>query len=232
MKKNSLSLIIFALNEDKIIGQVLKEYCEFFKKFDFDLEVIFLDDGSDDQTFEKSLELRKNYAFLKCVKNEKNIGIGKTIKKGFDLATSEYVTYMPGDCAFDLSSLHSSLLKFKNFDFIICARANNKQRNFKRFFLSRLLTLILNFIFRQNLIDYNAFVIVKKRLINEIVLFQDQTISWTLILQLMWKKYNYCEIHVKIKIPEPGNQSTAINLKSFYINFLGLIKLLKIKWKI
>jgi glycosyltransferase involved in cell wall biosynthesis len=232
MKKNSLSLIIFALNEDEIIQQTLEEYCDFFNKFDFDLEVIFIDDGSDDQTFEKSLNLKKKFAFLKCIKNEKNIGIGKTIKKGFDLATSEYVIYMPGDCAFDLNSLYSSLLQFKNFDFIICGRANKEQRHFKRFFLSHLLTLILNFIFRQNLIDYNAFVIVKKKLINEIVLFQDQTISWTLILQLIWKKYNYCEKHVKMKIPEPGNQSTAINLKSFYINFLGLIKLLKIKWKI
>lgn len=231
MKKPSLSLIIFAFNEASIIEKSLNEYCTFFNKFDLDLEIIFIDDGSSDNTFKIAENLKAKYTFLKCFKNENNLGIGKTIKKGIEISKSDYLTYLPGDCAFNLNSLTEAMGCFFEFEFIICSRINKKERKFKRFFLSHLLTLILNIIFRKNLSDYNAFVIAKKKILREITIFEDQTINWTMVLQLLWKEFHHKEIPVKMKIPEPGNNSTAINLKSFFINFLGLIKVVKLKWK-
>lgn len=66
------------------------------------LEIIVIDDGSKDNTFEIVKELSKNDSRIRLYKNETNIKIVKTLNYALSLARGEYIARMDGD---DISEL-------------------------------------------------------------------------------------------------------------------------------
>lgn len=66
------------------------------------LEIIVVDDGSSDRTFEIVSTLSKNDSRIKLFKNDKNLKIVKTLNKAISHATGEFILRMDGD---DISSL-------------------------------------------------------------------------------------------------------------------------------
>lgn len=92
----TLAVIVFAFNEAKNIPTVLKELRQWLDANIPDSEVVFVDDGSTDDSFAVAAATLQGTRH-KIVRNKKNMGIGAAIKSGFRSSNARYFTFMPAD---------------------------------------------------------------------------------------------------------------------------------------
>ncbi|EYE87440.1 hypothetical protein Q428_13280 [Fervidicella metallireducens AeB] len=83
-----IDIIIPAYNEEKNIDALINE----IKMFG-NYRIIVVDDGSKDKTF----EMIKKYMDVICLKNNKNMGKGYSIKRALDYAKGDFVFLVDGD---------------------------------------------------------------------------------------------------------------------------------------
>ena len=92
-----VSIFVPSYNHEKFLDISLNSIIEQSYK---NIELIIIDDGSKDNSYEKIIELKekleKRFRKLKIIKQE-NQGICKTFNKGLSLATGKYFCIMPTD---------------------------------------------------------------------------------------------------------------------------------------
>lgn len=96
--KEGMSLIIPFLNEEQGIELFCKTIDEYIASLDFDVELVFVDDGSTD----KSVDIIKEYIFdnvkvIKILKLSKNFGSHAAIRAGLTKATYDICTWLGSD---------------------------------------------------------------------------------------------------------------------------------------
>lgn len=78
-------------------GKYINTCADSILKQDFkDLEIIFVNDGSTDNSLEKILKIQKNDARIKII-NKKNGGLSSARNAGLDIAKGEFVLFVDGD---------------------------------------------------------------------------------------------------------------------------------------
>lgn len=92
----SMTLVLFAFNESENVRPVIGELCAWLEAHEPDAEIVFVDDGSKDDTFEvaKSALAGKRATVLR---HDTNRGIGAALKTGVAAASAPWVTFMPAD---------------------------------------------------------------------------------------------------------------------------------------
>jgi len=116
-------VLIPVFNEAKTIKNSIEVLCNFFRKFESELEIYCIDDGSQDGSFEVMQEL--NFSNLKVFKMPKNLGYGGAVRYGLQLAGANGVqkavimdsdlTNPPAEAIEILDALH-------DFDFVKASR--------------------------------------------------------------------------------------------------------------
>jgi glycosyltransferase involved in cell wall biosynthesis len=103
-----IDLIIPCFNEAKRISIVADSLINLLKSQEIgvDLSLIFVDDGSTDDTAEL-IENRLNHQSLNAslIKLDKNRGVGCAFLRALDFSNSDLVCLYPGDGVFDINSL-------------------------------------------------------------------------------------------------------------------------------
>jgi glycosyltransferase involved in cell wall biosynthesis len=107
-----LSVIIPAYKQAKTIIEDLGYIEDVLKSIRYEYEMIVVNDGSPDNTFEKMKEFKENHAKnkskIKLVTYKKNYGKGYAVRCGMSKATGEYVAFI--DSGMDLNPNGLSLL--------------------------------------------------------------------------------------------------------------------------
>lgn len=91
-----LSIVIFAFDEETNIAPVLDELITYLRANEPDSEIIFVDDGSRDQTTEAARRALANFPAT-FLRHESNCGIGAALKSGVASAHGAWVTFLPAD---------------------------------------------------------------------------------------------------------------------------------------
>lgn len=170
MKKIFLSVVIPAYNEEENIkkGKLL-EVSNFLSKKNFSWEVLVVDDGSQDKTFELASEFGKKYKNFKVFK-EIHRGKGGTIIAGAKKAKGEIVLFTDMDQATPIREVEKFLPFFKKgYDIVIGSRAGRKGapliRKLMAYGFSFLRLLILRLPFKDTQCGFKAF---RKEVIDKI----------------------------------------------------------------
>jgi dolichyl-phosphate beta-glucosyltransferase len=127
MEVKYLSIIIPAYNEEERIVKTLEEITSFMSKTKISYELIVVDDGSKDKTYEVTQNFFSLYPDLnfKLLKNSENLGKGAAVRKGILNATGKLIYFTDAD----LSTPIEEIMKFKEFiekegyDIVIGSRA-------------------------------------------------------------------------------------------------------------
>lgn len=91
-----LSVIVPAMNEEENVGTVVECIGKVLK--DIDYEVIFIDDGSTDKTFEVLESIcKKNREKVKAISFSRNFGKDSAIYAGLEHARGEYIALIDAD---------------------------------------------------------------------------------------------------------------------------------------
>ena len=92
-----LSLVIPIFNEEKLIDELVNRTVSAVESFSSDYEVIFVDDGSTDNSLNSLLSWQKKNRSLKILSLSKNFGHQAAYTAGLEFTRGQYVAMMDGD---------------------------------------------------------------------------------------------------------------------------------------
>lgn len=121
MVKN-ISIIIPAKNEadnlPKIVPSIMKGYQKYI------LEMIIVDDCSDDETHDTVIKLKSSYPAVKLVSRNSSPGVGLAIREGIKYISkySDYVLLMDCDFLANIADIGKFIKKMDNFDGLVGSR--------------------------------------------------------------------------------------------------------------
>jgi len=114
MNKKILSVIVPLYNKEKLIRQCLDSFArDIFRET---LEVIVIDDGSQDSSYEIAMEYHVNYPDIFQVIRKENGGVGSVMNLGFNCAVGKYVKEVDADDWVDSLGLENLIRYLKQND--------------------------------------------------------------------------------------------------------------------
>lgn len=108
---NMLSFIIPVKNEEESVEILFKEIEDVVKAVKKDFELIFVDDGSTDSTFDVLKKLRSKNTRIKIIRHRGNWGKSIALQNGFDKAKGEIIFTLDGDLQDNPSDIPDFLKK-------------------------------------------------------------------------------------------------------------------------
>lgn len=108
-RPTTLSVVIPCYNEQNTLAACIERVQAIADK-NLSLEIIIVDDASEDQSHERALKLLDQYDNIQVLRHDKNQGKGAALRSGFALATGEFVAVQDADLEYDPQDLKRLLL--------------------------------------------------------------------------------------------------------------------------
>ena len=126
----SISLVIPALDEEAGLEATVHRCLRTLRQATSDWEVILLDDGSRDRTFELMRELQgSDPGRIRVARHEVRRGIAATFEELYRMATKEFVFLIPGDGEYPPEALLECVPLLTDHDIVLCRR---RRKNYTR----------------------------------------------------------------------------------------------------
>ncbi len=118
-----LSVVIPAYNEAERLPSTLKDIDRYFKKVDYDYEILVVSDGSTDNTGQKTRDLMGEVKNLRLIDRKENKGKGFTTRQGLLEAKGDYRLFTDADNSTSIDQIEKMWPEFeKGADVVIGSR--------------------------------------------------------------------------------------------------------------
>lgn len=166
-----ISVVVPVFNERENIPKCVKKVNDaMIKKFK-EFELIFVNDGSNDGSYEVLEKMRKEYKFVKVYHLTVNNGQSAALDAGFKKAKGELILMMDGDLQTDPEDVYKLLNFIPKYDFINGKR-KTREDGFKRKLASKIGNGFRNFITGDNIEDTGCpLKLFKRKVIKKIKMF-------------------------------------------------------------
>lgn len=92
-----ITIVVPLYNEAESLPELFHWIKQVMESHEFSFEVIFIDDGSSDDSWQQIKELKTHHTCIKAVKFRRNYGKSAALNKGFELASGKVVITMDAD---------------------------------------------------------------------------------------------------------------------------------------
>lgn len=144
---NKLSIVVPCYNEENVIETFYNKLMEITEKIsdNYDYEVIFVDDGSKDETFSKMKNLREKNDKIKIISFSRNFGKEAGIHAGLSNSTGELTVVMDADLQHP-PEIILEMLKYieEGYDTVATRRKNRKGEPVFKSFCARMFYKLIN----------------------------------------------------------------------------------------
>ena len=132
----SLSVIVPVFNEQENIQPIYTEISHVLKGLDLSYEIIFVDDGSTDQSFTELSTIHSGDPSVKVIQFRRNFGQTAAFAAGFDVAQGELILTIDADGQNDPNDIPKMLAAMREgeYDFVAGWRVNRKEPILRRIF--------------------------------------------------------------------------------------------------
>ena len=231
-KKQTWSIIIFFYNEAGNIEKVCRQVINFLSCLDdTQKEIIFINDGSTDQSNEQIRKMIKGKSYVKFITHQKKTGIGACLKEGYKIAQMENVCAVPGDGQFNIDELRD-FRKMPPQTIISFFRTKNEYYSFVRKLLTKSNKLFNRIFFRLHIQDVNWVKIYKTADLKNLDL---KSKSSYIESEIIYKLKNKCKI-IQIPscyLPRQHGHSKSVTISSLKAVSWDIVNLiLKEKFKL
>ncbi|KKQ97502.1 MAG: hypothetical protein UT24_C0013G0012 [Candidatus Woesebacteria bacterium GW2011_GWB1_39_12] len=237
MKELTLSIVVPAYNEEKIIKDNLRKIISYLRMKKYGWEIVVADDGSTDKTASlvKS-EIDKDKR-VRLVRLKKNKGKGGALKEGILTARGKYIIFMDADLSVDLENIDIFLKELKKDTSVVIASRRVKgakievHQPWHRETMGRVFTLLTRILMKVNISDFtcgfkgftkeSAKKIFSASLINrwaydaEILFLADKFGYKIKQMPIIWKNRNETRVRLKRVIFETFRDLFKIRLNDF-----------------
>nr|MBN2278573.1 glycosyltransferase family 2 protein [candidate division Zixibacteria bacterium] len=168
---NLVSVIIPACNEEGNIPEFCRLFGEMVKKSDYRFELVLVDDGSTDGTYNEIKEAAGRYDFIVCRRHHHNQGLTEALQTGFGAASGNIYVFYPADLQYlpeDIPALVAPIIE-KDIDLV----AGWKQGKYQKRFVSSVYNYLSRKIFGLKVHDLNSVKAFKAEVVRNMFLRRD-----------------------------------------------------------
>ncbi|MCS6961181.1 MAG: glycosyltransferase family 2 protein [Deltaproteobacteria bacterium] len=151
----SVSVVVPVFNEEGNVTRLYREVVEAIGHLDY--EIIFVNDGSTDNTQTKLENLQRLDARVIVIELRKNFGQASAIQCGFDFASKSVICTIDGDCQNDPQDIPRMLKKLdEGYDMVTGWRKKRKDNAIFRILPSRIASKLISFVTGVRLNDFGS----------------------------------------------------------------------------
>lgn len=223
----SLSIVLPCYNEGLTIAGVARAAEKAGRTVAKQVEVIVVDDGSDDQSAEILSSLTAENPALRCVVHRENQGYGRALRSGFSAAHHRHIFYTDADGQFDFNDLPQAVSLLEEADIVVGYRAA-RQDPWRRRLNGRLWSLLTSRCFDLKVRDVNcAFKLFPAELFHRITLrSRGALIDAEILTKSRQLGFVIRELPVR-HYPRRGGRATGADLRVIWRAFLELFDLVR-----
>lgn len=189
---NSLSVVIPIYNDEEVIHELLRRLTAVVESIVSDYEIILVDDGSRDRSWEIMQEERAKREYLRIARLSRNFGQQNSIAAGLSLTTKELIVLMDSDLQDrpeDIPVLIDALLADSEATMAI-AQWEQRQDSRMKIAVSRLFQRVSNSITDIHTMPrLGIFRVMRKSVVEELRRFPEKTATAVSLLYYIGHKY-------------------------------------------
>ena len=223
-----LSIVIPAYNEENRLPETLEQVLAYLKKQPFPSDVIVVENGSSDGTFEVARKFAEQHANLYVIKNDQR-GKGLAIQRGVKEAKGEYVLLCDADLSMPVEEISKFLPpQLNNVDIAIASReapgAVRYNEPYYRHFTGRVFNTLIHLLVLPGLQDTQCgFKCIRAEVARDIFPYQTLT-GWAFDVELLYIARHHGYQVVEIPIDWYFNADSKISvLRDSLRMFLDLL---------
>ena len=220
-----LSIVIPLLNEQESIQELYSGLNAALQKKHLNYEVIFIDDGSTDESWTVIKSLKEHHANIKAIRFSKNYGKSQALHAGFKLAQGDVVATMDADLQDQPNEIPEmiEMLQTENLDLV----SGWKKKRYDSVIFKNIPSKVFNFVARKTsgirLHDFNCGLKVYKK---EVVKAIDVKGEMHRYIPILAKHEGFTHIREKVvKHQARKYGKTKFGAERFINGFLDLISL-------
>ncbi len=210
-KIEELSVFFPFWNEEENVSYVVENAIPVLKRCASKWEILIIDDGSADRTYQEGLKLAEKYKNIRVISHKPNRGYGAALKEGFQNSLYDIIVFTDGDRQFNFAEIAQFIKEIKSSDIVIGFRKRRRD-NIVRHILMNLLKLWDFIFFRFYFKDIDCgFKMFKKEALEKIGPLRSEgaMITTEILAKATRKKLKIREVEVNHYPREFGDQSGA-----------------------
>lgn len=151
-----ISIIIPLFNERESLEILYKEIIKILDNLHEDWEIIFIDDGSTDDSLSILKKIAQHSKNIRIFSFRKNQGKAEALTLGFAKANGEYIITLDADLQDKPSEIQKLLSKTKEGWDLVCGWRKNRKDTLIKVLASRFFNFLAGFLWDLRLHDYNC----------------------------------------------------------------------------
>lgn len=166
-----ISVVVPAYNEQENIPLLLENFQKMFRESKLEGEVLLVDDGSTDKTYELARENEKKYPFLRTLTNKTHQGLTSALQRGFDNSKGDIYLFWPADLQYLPEDIPKFIQKMKEGSDIVTGwkQGSYGLKSFVSFFYNTL----SRWLFKIKVHDLNSVKAFRKEVLEDLPLRKD-----------------------------------------------------------
>jgi len=230
MNKKGLTLITYGLNESENIKSFFLWAKKFATKITSNYEIIYIDDGSTDNSLTILKKIKNKNRKIKIIFNKKNFGPYYNLKIGIKNAKKKYTIIQMVDLCYNLKNF----IKYKNLiinNKVDCLHGFRDKKilhrsdNLKKSLISFINWLLISTLFGFKVKDYQNTYFIKTKILKKInIQAKSSFCNAELILKIHKNKYTVKQVKVPFKKRSNGI-SKGTKLKNILHSLFEIVKI-------
>jgi glycosyltransferase involved in cell wall biosynthesis len=227
MLPDKISIIIPAFKESKTIRQNLERIVDVMNGLGYDYELIVVDDGSDDGTYDIAEINSEENPRIKVVRYTPNVGKGYAIKTGFKHATGSIIGYMDADLNLDTEQLEEYIKRLEGADAVIASKRHPESHivyPLHRRILSNAFNMLVRLLFRFDISDTQCgFKFFKREVLDKVVpCLSIKRWAFDVELLVLVDRFGYEIAEGPISFSQGESRLKMMDIFNMFLDLLGI----------
>jgi len=224
--KNSpdISIVVPLLNEEQSLGELTGQIQEALSKSNYSFEILLIDDGSTDRSWEIVEQLSRNHDEIQGIRLRRNYGKSDALQTGFERSAGRFVVTMDADLQDDPNEIPSMVEKLEAGADLVSGWKKKRHDPISKKIPSRFFNAVTRWVTGIKLHDFNCGLkAYRKEVVDNISLYGEMHRYVPLLAK--WEGFGRIEEQVVQHHPRKYGK-TKFGISRFLNGFLDLVTLL------
>lgn len=167
-----ISIVIPLFNEQGSLKELNEQIIKVMSTMDYSYEIIYIDDGSTDQSFEELIKIKNNNKNIILIQFRRNFGKAAALSAGFEETTGDLVITMDADLQDEPSEIPNLINKIEEGYDLVSGWKQSRKDPFIKIISSSIFNSTISILSGIKLHDFNCgFKIYKQEVIKSIEVY-------------------------------------------------------------